>query len=256
MEENNRKGPGIFYAVVGVATLVVAIIGATFAYFSASTTAGAGTIEGETLETAGSLTVDVARVAFAQPDSGDNLVPAYFGAAKTPGNITTTEVQNMLKAKCVNAGFTGCHLYKIDVESDTTVQNANIQLTLNTSGVTDTAAWGYSVFQVATGTLTAADGLSSTGTIAFATAPADQVLTGGGSTPTVGAISTGVTLLDFHNYSSLTKDTPVTYYLLVYIVDDDAVQNEEGANNATGSYAGAITAQTAGGKVRATFSAA
>ena len=39
MDENNRKGPGIFYAVVGVATLVVAIIGATFAYFSASKSA-------------------------------------------------------------------------------------------------------------------------------------------------------------------------------------------------------------------------
>jgi len=34
MENNN--GRGIFYGVIGVATLVVAIIGATFAYFSAS----------------------------------------------------------------------------------------------------------------------------------------------------------------------------------------------------------------------------
>ena len=34
MEDNNRKGPGVFYAVVGVATLGVAIIGATFAFFS------------------------------------------------------------------------------------------------------------------------------------------------------------------------------------------------------------------------------
>ena len=36
MENNN--GRGIFYGVIGVATLVVAIIGATFAYFSASVT--------------------------------------------------------------------------------------------------------------------------------------------------------------------------------------------------------------------------
>ena len=42
MEENNRKGTGVFYAVVGVATLVVAIIGATFAYFSASATNNKG----------------------------------------------------------------------------------------------------------------------------------------------------------------------------------------------------------------------
>mgnify|MGYP003312611361 CR=1 FL=1 len=36
MENNN--GRGIFYGVIGVATLVVAIIGATFAYFSATVT--------------------------------------------------------------------------------------------------------------------------------------------------------------------------------------------------------------------------
>lgn len=35
--ENNRKGSGIFYGVIGVATLIITIIGATFAYFSAST---------------------------------------------------------------------------------------------------------------------------------------------------------------------------------------------------------------------------
>ena len=34
MENNN--GRGIFYGVIGVATLVVAMIGATFAYFSAN----------------------------------------------------------------------------------------------------------------------------------------------------------------------------------------------------------------------------
>lgn len=33
---NNNNGRGIFYGVIGVATLVVAIIGATFAYFTAS----------------------------------------------------------------------------------------------------------------------------------------------------------------------------------------------------------------------------
>lgn len=38
MENNNNNGRGIFYGVIGVATLVVAIIGATFAYFSASVT--------------------------------------------------------------------------------------------------------------------------------------------------------------------------------------------------------------------------
>lgn len=38
MENKNNNGRGIFYGVIGVATLVVAIIGATFAYFTASIT--------------------------------------------------------------------------------------------------------------------------------------------------------------------------------------------------------------------------
>ena len=32
----NKKGNGIFLGVIGVATLIVAIIGATFKYFSAN----------------------------------------------------------------------------------------------------------------------------------------------------------------------------------------------------------------------------
>jgi len=35
-EEKRRNGSGIFLGVVAVATLIVAIIGATFAYFSIS----------------------------------------------------------------------------------------------------------------------------------------------------------------------------------------------------------------------------
>ena len=39
-EMENKNGKGIFYGVIGVATLIVAIIGATFAYFTATTASG------------------------------------------------------------------------------------------------------------------------------------------------------------------------------------------------------------------------
>lgn len=47
----NKNGRGIFYGVIGVATLVVAIIGATFAYFTATanTSANAVTATGGTV---------------------------------------------------------------------------------------------------------------------------------------------------------------------------------------------------------------
>lgn len=42
--ENNGKGTGIFYGVIGVATLIITIIGATFAYFSATTNSDEGAV--------------------------------------------------------------------------------------------------------------------------------------------------------------------------------------------------------------------
>ena len=44
MNTNNKRG--IFYGVIGIATLMVAIIGATFAYFTATATAGNNVITG------------------------------------------------------------------------------------------------------------------------------------------------------------------------------------------------------------------
>ena len=57
MEEKEKKsGTGFFYGVIGVATLVVAIIGATFAYFTA-TAEDTNTIQGEAANTGLSLEV-------------------------------------------------------------------------------------------------------------------------------------------------------------------------------------------------------
>ena len=42
--ENNGKGINVFYGVIGVATLIITIVGATFAYFSAEAQSDAGAI--------------------------------------------------------------------------------------------------------------------------------------------------------------------------------------------------------------------
>ena len=49
MNENNN-GRGLFYGVIGVATLIVAIIGATFAYFSVNASITNNNIAGSTVE--------------------------------------------------------------------------------------------------------------------------------------------------------------------------------------------------------------
>ena len=60
MEE--KKGQGTLYLVIGIATLVVAIIGATFAYFSAQASTGAEDIKGGTLDIKQSFSVEAVRV--------------------------------------------------------------------------------------------------------------------------------------------------------------------------------------------------
>ena len=55
MENNN--GRGIFYGVMGVATLVVAIVGATFAYFAASTSGTNGAVAANSASVSGTLEI-------------------------------------------------------------------------------------------------------------------------------------------------------------------------------------------------------
>lgn len=276
MEENQRKGPGVFYAVVGVATLVVAIIGATFAYFSASTgQVGSGTVQGSTQNIKNSsLTLTVDRVQFKYDSNDtpiDDLVPAYFGSngntlnVATPANLTSTQVSSMLSAKCVNNGFTGCHIYRITISSDQTITYANLLLNLTldnstangTENLVDKTQWGYVVFKATETKGTDADAaktVSLTSPIINSNngAPA-AFYTYANNTYTATADD-----LDIHNNAGLTASTEVTYYLLVYVndtnVSQNTVVNEDGdANYVVGRYAGTLELQALGGKVRATF---
>lgn len=109
MEENNRKGPGVFYAVVGVATLVVAIIGATFAFFSASNVdPNTDTVQGQTA-TAASVTLSVTQV-FPDAESG---LSAKLGRIVP---LKATDMGTALTNKCVDKnGYVACQVYKVVV---------------------------------------------------------------------------------------------------------------------------------------------
>lgn len=68
MENNN--GRGIFYGVMGVATLVVAIIGATFAFFAASDSGGEGAVGANAAKIDGTLSLTGEKA-----DLRTNLIP-------------------------------------------------------------------------------------------------------------------------------------------------------------------------------------
>jgi len=246
MEENNRKGPGVFYAVVGVATLVVAIIGATFAYFSASAEASKDSddIEGGTnTNLASALNLDIYKVSWSDAEAASNdLVPASFDNSTTAADITGKQIQGALNAKCVNAGYTGCHLWKIEANSLQDISNVNIWLDLTVTAEV-TSNWRYAIF---------------TSTSAFSAGKSDLTITA--ADPIFqGSIGTGISELDIHKNASMTTGTIATapsntYYLLVYLANTGSSQNEE-TNSETGTYEGTVTMEALGGEVKASFTA-
>lgn len=126
--EENRKGTGVFYAVVGVATLVVAIIGATFAYFSASATSEKE-VTGTTASGA-NLSLVVTRVS--DEATAKNMVPMLD--ADLQKGVTGTGNKS-----CVDAnGNTVCQVYKITVTNGADIAvNVKGVMTLNGNGATN-----------------------------------------------------------------------------------------------------------------------
>lgn len=241
----NKKGQGIFLGVVGVATLVVAIIGATFAYFSASTTGGAGEIQGQTLggTEGGALQLAVSKISWDETGASSNdLVPT---------NLSSTTFQNAVTNKCVaEAGegdttkYTGCHFYRIVATAGSDIASANLKLTeFKLDNVTVKSDWNYALFE----TSDAKDATTYTlGNPVSAATGTGEVVKVAGDTNAKAVFSS----------TAMTKNVSKVYYMLVYVANDGAVQNDGKENDATGSYTGEFTLEAAGGsKAQATFTA-
>lgn len=214
--ENNGKG--IFYGVIGVATLIVAIIGATFAYFSASTS-NSDTIKGNTLDVASSFTLNVEKITFGGATAPSNdLVPAELDGSGTEG------INRALTANCEKDGYTGCHLYKITAESGQKLTTASITIDSLTTTAGTKDRWKYAIFK---GTQDNATDFVKNDT--FATAP-----------------------YDMHQNAAVEADTPVEYFLLIYL--ENTASDQSGTES--GSYTGSVSFKAAGsGQISASFAA-
>ena len=108
--ENNRDRKGIFLGVISVATLIVAIIGATFAYFSATITANE---EVNFTAYTFSATASVEKVAPSGdvndliPVDGTNVIPLASNTRNDPDAGTDTNGA----CKDLN-GYSACIIYK------------------------------------------------------------------------------------------------------------------------------------------------
>ena len=119
MENNGR---GIFYGVIGVATLVVAIIGATFAYFSATAGSANDAI------TAGGASVELGWSETGYFQTG--LVPVETGYIDTQGNIDMYKKEdgtNDVKASvgAVDTGLASKFANSPDIAATDCIDQAN-----------------------------------------------------------------------------------------------------------------------------------
>lgn len=142
MENNN--GRGIFYGVIGVATLIVAMIGATFAYFSASVTTENNPVAFNSTSIDLGLTQNTAGIKY-------NLIPVdeTLDGFATGGYVGNATVRTAKSANCIDDdGNEFCSVYEVTVTnpSPTTAQTiyAQMNVAVNTFNVnTPTTAAVY-----------------------------------------------------------------------------------------------------------------
>ena len=108
MNEQKNNGRGVFYGVIGVATLVVAIIGATFAYFTASASNNA-TITGNMATV--KLALSVEKVTTVDEEK-KGMIPMSNGMVEAAVNDAQNDV-------CVDDNNNAvCQIYKITLTND------------------------------------------------------------------------------------------------------------------------------------------
>lgn len=122
---NDSKGKDIFYGVVAIATLIVAIIGATLAYFSVTASSNNGVVHAQ----AATFTIEYndGQQVTAQ---ADKLIPADFDVVKSvyEGKIKGLQTPNEGNACIDDNSQQVCSSYRFTVSSDA---QRNISATLN-----------------------------------------------------------------------------------------------------------------------------
>ena len=142
MKEQKNNGRGIFYGVIGVATLVVAIIGATFAYFTA--TASNNTAITGNMATV-SFGLDVHKVTKVDEEK-KGMIPMSNGmveAALTDRSDLSSE-QKKHKICEDDNGNAVCQIYKISVTNKGTASmllDGYVSLTNGSGVATDYTDW-------------------------------------------------------------------------------------------------------------------
>ncbi len=147
---NNNKSRGIFLGVLSVATLIVSIIGATFAYFVASANGNEGAVQAGAANVAGTLTLTET------VDYRQNMIPVTEALMKTSykrteaATGTGTGRCEGYSAAGGNTVYNLCSIYQFTVSNSASIaQTIYASLTANTNTF---ANLKYCIFEGEAGT--------------------------------------------------------------------------------------------------------
>lgn len=156
----DRRGNGIFLGVVSVATLIVAIIGATFAYFSASTESDPNAVNLGAYEF--KLSLSMSQVYPTNASAASGLIPLVanktIDGATAPNNTNLLYAINAANNRCIDSnGLQVCALYRVTIEnqgSNPVTLTGQIKTTSNNPGEgEDKTSFANLTYQAVTGEL-------------------------------------------------------------------------------------------------------
>lgn len=252
--EDNKKGMNVLYPVLGVATLVVAIIGATFAYFSASQTAD--NING-TIAEAGGLVLDVKSVTY-DPEyntTGNSIIPLNLITNQTLKDGSETDyvdadsqfAKAMAKKCRDDNGNNVCEVYKITVTNQSETSTVQVRGVLNLTSNASNMYWKQINATTTTSSVTAEptegeeEGVTTTYEILDTAAEVDTYL------PVKQGAEDGNHLTVDENGAaanlSLNGGASQTFYVVVWLEEIGAAQEDVDASTAetARTYSGTVT---------------
>jgi len=237
--ENNRRGSEIFLGVIGVATLVVAIIGATFAFFSASTNSA------ENAVSVSSTSLGLGFIDAAAKNLRTNLIPATEEIA-TYAALNQKTIGNAKNNQCIDDnGNDVCGVYQFTIcngslnEGGTacigganSTQDVTFVLNVVTNQFTNLS---YKIYDGAVSGLTK----DSTAKISKSTFPA----TGGSVTLALGNLSSTEDSTGTKFRLGTTTDYEKTYTMVLWL---DETGKDQSNSNVTQGTTGAEGTDNAG----------
>lgn len=128
---NQENGKGIIFGILGILTLIIAIMGASLAYFTANATSGEEPIE----VTAATVTISYIQGTNLQLEEG--LIPSSMDVVDWAYNRTAVDDEGPLQCKDAK-GYAVCSVFRFDVSNEQGRNDQRIEGKITTN--TDLAA--------------------------------------------------------------------------------------------------------------------